>query len=311
MRYIRRFWLRDPETNHRWNLTPDNPHSVLGGSALVNPVGLGFEQTVEQTQIDLEYFVNQIKSKNTNLTGTVLFFGDKHIDNFRSFIGDFRKQFEFHYSPDGSIISEDMVTPSWYKPVVLTLFQKTERNASGVYEIGIRFTTQADAWKRANRLKYSGVVPIGEAHVYNFFYNFFYGGKSVLATDIENFGSETSTIVRISNIGSVGNIINPEWTVEHIYTNALGNETIDRQRARFNVTVRPESMLEVDSNPLTQHAFVFTGSNVENVKNLEEPDYAFIGYVTLRHGHNRVIFNINVPENADIKISYDEVSEVV
>lgn len=312
MLYARRIWLRDPDTDNRWDLTPEDPNDPASwayGAPLIAPSGFGFEKDVKQTQIGLEYFVTSIVSKNVPVTGTLYFFNDQHVENFARFVGDTKRQFELHYSPDGSVIAEDRLSPSWHKDVILTKWQKSEKDAFGAYQISVTFLPQSDAWRRRNSLVFSPSAPYGEAHVYPYFYTFYYGGRNVLATDIKNIGIETYPTISIRSVGGI--ITNPEWLVEHTRKDALGNTVTEIQRGKWLLAIADGDRLEIDSRPITQRAYLYHANNVENVKNLETPDYAYIGYISLKHGDNRLIFNIDNPVAVEIKVSFDEIAEIL
>lgn len=312
---MRTFWLRSPE-GAVWNLTPENPYSDRGGCFFNNARGLGYENAITQTQVNFDYFIDSVLSKNKNISGTLYFNSDNHVDNFYDFVRDFSRTFELHYSPDGRIIATDQLSASWYKPCVITLIDKNEKNSALWYEVPITITTQADVWRRDISVISGTPETFGQPHVYPYFYTYFYGGQGALAIDINNTGSTVSPVIEIMPTGE-SPITDPLWTREYKYTDIYGIMQSEPQRARFNIILRPNMTLLVDSRALVggksaQRAVVLNtaGEPAENVFSSQETDFDYINFIDLPKGDNRIIFTLGTTE-VKIKISYTEQRELI
>lgn len=312
---MRQFWLKDIKTQAVWNFTPTNPREEYGGCVFASVKGLGFENNIEQTQVSIDYFIDRVASKNKNITGILYFKSPKHKESFQEFIGDFSKQFELHYSPDGSIIASDQISKSWYKNIIINKLDTGERNKLGWYECDFSMTTQSDVWKRDIELISNGLELFGTPLTYPYFYKTTYGGAETLALDITNFGRETGCTIEIVNTNDSGNIENPSWILINKYTDIMGNEQQLYQYAKFNVKLRPNRKLIIDSNPLNQRALIESMTeniyNYENIRNNEEIDFDYINYITIPNGQNTIYFNIGGGNQADISVKYSEMREFI
>lgn len=305
---IRQFRLRKSD-NSRWNLTPDNPQLTYGGSAFLNVKGLGYSNSIGVKQVDNDYLVTDKATKNTSITGTLYFVNDTHIKNFMQWIGSLDNELEFRLSPNGDVIATDIISDSRYKKVVINKFEKGEKNIYGWYEVNVTFLTLSDIWYRDKKVVSKDASQVGTPHTYPYFYPYVYGGKNVLAVDINNQGREIGCLVKIKNTSTVA-LTNPEWTLETPKKSVYDEEYISYQYAKFNLSLPNGYELIVDSNATTQKAEVLTKNGVTlNQVNSQEPDYQYINFVRLANGQNRLIFNIDVA-SADIEISYQLQSEV-
>lgn len=306
---VRKFWFVNPATGERWDLTPDNKYATYGGSPIVNVKGLGFNNNVEADQTGVDYVPTKITSKNVEITGTIYFYNDNHKNRFMQFIGDFETQLEFHYSPDGKIKCSDLISPSWYKPVILSM-TIGEKGKLGYYEVSVSMKTLSDVWKKDITVKTNDPQYIGEGHIYDYFYNYVYNGKDTLACNITNFGREVGCLIKIKNNGNVI-LTKPEWYSEYIYTDNYGNEKTEIQKGRFNVNISNNYELQVDSNNTTQRAELknYADDTMLNIINLQELNWDYINFIRLKHGDNRVIFFVNV-ENVSISLTYTLQSDI-
>lgn len=145
---MRQMWLEKKDTKLIWNCLPDNPYKTEGGCLFGNPQGLGYQQEITQNQIDVDYFISNIKSLNQEVIVEAYFNGNEHLSNFVDFIGDFSAPMYLYYSPDGSIQPYDQISNPYYKPVVISTFEKSEMNTAGWYVCQIKFTSQSDVWRK-------------------------------------------------------------------------------------------------------------------------------------------------------------------
>lgn len=268
-------WLQNPETKEIWDLLPDNPYNPeQQGCAFLGIKGMGYQQNVTQEQVEVDYFISQISSANKSITGILYFNGDKHLQAFQSYIGDFRRQFELYYSSDGEFEPYDDISSIYHKPVVISQVEKTEKNAYGWYDCSATFTTQSDVWKRnvnySIRVEeysaynefpnpgYSGIIykdistntfyiwgttsyiktdykNVGDALVYPYKYEYVYGGRNVYSIDIPNDGREAGCVIKITN-KSTTPMDKVEWFIENKFTDAYGREQETVQRSAWYFT---------------------------------------------------------------------------
>lgn len=312
---MRAIWLQNLETKEYWNLLPLNPYKVLdehgnGACPLLGIAGMGYSQNVTQNQVGIDYFISEITSKNTPITGTLLFWHDKHLRLFQEFVGDFRKQLRLFYSPSGAFHIDDQTSDVFYKDVLLTQVGKTELTAYSTYECAVTFTPQSDVWKSDHKYKVADVATVGEALVYPYVYPYMYGGKETLALNIDNSGRETGCVVKITNSGDTTQK-DIEWHCEHTYTDSYGVEHTDVSKARFYINLAPGATLVVNSNALTQESTVnYSDGTGQNVVANQEPSWEYINFIQLAHGANRFIFFLPTT-NLSVEVEYSEQREII
>lgn len=313
---MRQIWLKNPETGTIWNLLPDDPYNVDSGVSMLRMSGMGYEQTVTQEQVEIDYFISQIESKNKSITGTFYFNGDEHLENFQKYIGDFRKQFMLYYSPDGEYEPYDQISSPYYKPIIISKLEKSEKDEYGWYECAVTFSTQADVWKRDIFYSISGeLTNSGEALVYPYIYPYVLGGKDLYAIEIPNDGRETGCVITIKN-NNEAPISQLEWFIDNVIVDYYGNELSTTQRSRWftsntDVTLGEGYELYVDSNPVTQEAKVnYPNGTSQSVVAWQEPSWEYINFVRIKHGKNRIVFYIENP-NVDITVAYQEQKEII
>lgn len=307
---MRCMWLEKTDTKLIWDCLPKNPYKTNGGCMFANPSGLGYAQEISQNQIDVDYFIKSIKSQNQTVNVEAYFNGDEHLANFVNFIGDFSQPMRLYYSPDGSIEPYDQISRPYYKSVVISDFEKSEKNAAGWYVCKLKFTSQSDVWRKD--YEYSATVDgtqVGSPLVYPYEYPYQFGGTNTLVINVDNEGRETGCIVRIKN-NSSATLANPEWFSEHIVIDRYGNENTEVQRGKFYVSLAQNAELYVDSNATTQQAKVVNNNNDENVAYLQEPSWDYINFIKLKHGTNRFVFYVN-QANITVVVDFAELKEVV
>ncbi len=312
----RQIWHKNPETGAIWNLLPDDPYSTDGGCACIDPKGFGYSQEITQEQVETDYFVSQIKSKNKNITGVLYFNGDEHLQNFQKYIGDFRKTFLLFYSPSGEYQPYDQISSPYYKPVKISVVDKEQKTLSGWYECDVTFVTQSDVWKRDIFLFMDGARKMrGEPFVYPYIYPYVLGGQNLYAIDIPNDGREVGCIIRIKNNTAVP-ITQLEWFIDHTYKDDSGELHTETQRSKWytdnsDVVLQQNYELYVDSNATTQEAKVnYPNGTSQSVVAWQEPSWDYINFVRIKNGANRIVFYID-SENVDISVTYQEQKELI
>ena len=312
---MRRVWLKKLDSNDTWDLLPQNRFGyydpTVRGCSFINIKGLGFQQSITLNQVDDEYFVSETLSKNIPITGTMLFDEDG-IKQFQEFVGDFRNQLYFYYSPDGKFQAGDQISAPFYKRVIVTQFDKGEMSVYGDYEITVTLTPQDNLWSRDIYHSIEGLSIVGEALVYPYTYPYTLGGREALAIELENNGREVGCIVKIKN-NTDSNLSNIEWYIERDYIDEYNvlHEHADPQRSKWNLALPAHSELSVDSNPRTQEAKVtYTDETSQSVVSLQEPDWNYINFIRVPHGSCRIVFYIEY-DNIDITFGYREQKEVI
>lgn len=317
---MRSLWIENIKTRAVWDLLPRDPYNTDNGCGLTGIAGMGYSQDITQNQVGVDYFISEITSTNEEVTGTLNFNGDEHLQNFQAFIGDFRKQFRLYYSPDGSIEPYDQISKAFYKEFVISEFEKTEKDEAGWYSCSVTFTPQSDVWKRDYTYSADIISSDNEALIYPYKYEYLLDGRGVITLTLSNGGRETGCIVQIKNISDeVGtppsplSMSDPEWYVDHEYDDYYGYSHTETQRAKFYSVLAPGTTLKVDSNALTQEALLqLTENTSQSVVSQQEPSWDYINFVQLKHGKNRFVFYIDADtQKVNITVSYSEQKEII
>lgn len=313
---MRSIWLKDPETGAIWDLLPKDSTLCDGGCALIAPAGFGYSQDVTQEQVEIDYFISQIKSKNQSITGTFYFNNDEHLQNFQKYVGDFRRQFLLYYSPSGEYEPYDEISSPYYKPVIISSIKKGEKSLYGYYECEATFSTQSDVWKRDIYLGIRGkLVMQGEPLVYPYIYPYVLGGRNLYAIEVQNAGRETGCKILIKNNAETP-LTQIEWFVDHTYIDEYGVQHTETQRSKWytentTIALQKDYELYVDSAPTTQEAKVNYPNGIsQSVVAWQEPSWEYINFVRIKHGFNRFVFYIE-SQNVDIGITYQEQKELI
>lgn len=310
---MRRMWLKKEDTGKIWDVMPQNPYVTEDGCFFAHPDGLGYEQDISQKQVNVDYFINEIKSKNHSIKVEAYFNGNEHLANFVSFIGDFSEQMNLYYSPDGSIDPYDMINKPYYKPVVISNFGRGEMNSAGFIVCEIEFTSQSDVWKKdyVYSFQTSGSSEEMQRLTYPYIYPYTFQGRQVVALMIENDGRETGCEISIKNGSSSETISDPSWSIERTYTDKYGNEVNEVQKGKFFVEVGENETVYVNSTDTAQEAkIVHSDSTSESIVSLQEPSWDYINFVRIKHGTNRIVFNISLID-VEITVGYSQMKEVI
>lgn len=309
---MRKIWLQKPNSLEIWDLLPTDSLNRNNASPFLAIKGMGYKQEVTQNQVNTEYFVSKILTKNQPITGIMYFQDDEHIKAFQEFVGDFREQLVLYYSPSGEYEPYDRISAPFYKKVIISQMDKTEMDEFGWYQISTTLSTQDDVWNRDVYYAVESLSNVGEALVYPYTYPYTLGGRNALAIDFNNDGREVGCVVKIKN-NSDTNLSEIEWFIEREYLDYYGvkHEHADVQRSKWILQLSPTSELVVDSNPITQEAKVnYSDNTSQSVVDLQEPDWNYINFITIPHGKNRIVFYV---ENKDIDITfiYREQKEII
>lgn len=309
---MRKIWLQKPNSLEIWDLLPTDSCNRNNASPFLAIKGMGYKQEVTQNQVNTEYFVSKILTKNQPITGIMYFQDDEHIKAFQEFVGDFREQLILYYSPSGEYEPYDRISAPFYKKVIISQMDKTEMDEFGWYQISTTLSTQDDVWNRDVYYAVERLSNVGEALVYPYTYPYTLGGRNALAIDFNNDGREVGCVVKIKN-NSDSNLNEIEWFIEREYLDYYGNkhEHADVQRSKWLLELSPNSELVVDSNPITQEAKVnYSDNTSQSVVDLQEPDWNYINFITIPHGKNRIVFYVG-NKDIDITFSYREQKEII
>ena len=145
---MRKIWLQKPNSLEIWDLLPTDSWNRNNASPFLAIKGMGYKQEVTQNQVNTEYFISKILTKNQSITGIMYFQDDEHIKAFQEFVGDFREQLILYYSPSGEYEPYDRISAPFYKKVIISQMDKTEMDEFGWYQISTTLSTQDDVWNR-------------------------------------------------------------------------------------------------------------------------------------------------------------------
>lgn len=310
---MRKIWLQKPNSLDIWDLLPANSNDRNNASPFLAIGGMGYNQTVTQSQVNTEYFVSEILTKNQPITGTMYFQDDEHIKAFQEFVGDFREQLTLYYSPSGEFEPYDRISAPYYKKVIISQMDKGEMDEFGWYQVKTTLSTQDDVWNRDVYYVVGELKKVGDALVYPYTYPYVLGGRTTLVIDFENKGREIGCNVKIKNTDENNSISGIEWFIDRTYVDYYGNkhENEDVQRSKWLLNLSAGSELVVDSNPITQEAKVnYKDGTSQSVVDLQEPSWEYINFITIPHGKGRIVFYVE-SENADITFSYREQKEII
>jgi hypothetical protein len=139
--------------------------------------------------------------------------------------------------------------------------------------------------------------PFGEPLVYPYTYPYVYGGQNNVAVTIDNSGNlQTHCSVRVEAEADT-----PLFRV------IQNGEVIDQ--ARYNVYVRPNQFLLINSDPANQEASLYTeqtGGSLhrEDVYYLGEKDYVYSNFITIPSGISTFLFTATNSQFGRVTLTY-------
>ena len=303
---MRSLWLKNIKTNEIWDLLPKNPYLTFGGCLYGGIKGFGYANIIKQNQIEADYIPASTQSTSVAISGMLYFINDIHVENFQKFIGDFREQFLLYYSPDGNIEPHDQLNSTWYKPVIIKTFDKSEKELSGHYEVMMTLTPQSDVWKRDVNIQIVGGELANEPLVYPYVYDYMLDDNNLTAIQFTNEGRKVGCKIQITN--NTSDVIGSDTDGITWFNDA----TVGMQQAKFLLYLRPGESLVVDSNPLSYSAYVLHTTGVtEEIISLQEPSWDYINFIEIQNGFNKIVFNLDTKAGIDISLTYYEQREIV
>ena len=123
-------------------------------------------------------------------------------------------------------------------------------------------------------------------------YPYYYGGLNNIAVVINNSGNlpthctvkiEAETDTPLFRIIQDGKIL---------------------EQAKYNVYVRNQSYLIINSDPAKQEASLYTGANREDVYYLGEKDYTYSNFITIPSGESMFLFTARNSQFGRVTLSY-------
>ena len=228
----------------------------------------------------------------TEIGGKIYFKDYEQFNAFAEFIGymETTEPIRLYYSttqqqPDYESLDE------WYKLVLIKELSKEEIDVkTGTLVCNVKFAALS-RWKK-DRLITLELSPFGKALTYPYIYPYYYGGLNNIAVVINNTGNlpthctikiEAETDTPLFRIIQYGKIL---------------------EQAKYNVYVRNQSYLIINSDPAKQEASLYTGANREDVYYLGEKDYAYSNFITIPSGESMFLFTARNSQFGRVTLSY-------
>lgn len=143
------------------------------------------------------------------------------------------------------------------------------------------------------------LTPFGEALTYPYIYPYYYGGLNNIAVVIDNTGNlPTHCTVKI------------EAETDTPLFRIIQNDRVIEQ-AKYNVYVRNDSYLIINSDPSEQEASLYTGANREDVYYLGEKDYTYSNFITIPSGESMFLFTASNSQFGRVTLSYSLQKELI
>ena len=263
-----------------------------------DPQGLGVKTKIDSYEVERSTFIEKVKLDANEIGGKIYFRDYAQFSAFANFIGhvETTEPMRLYYStsdekPDYESIDE------WYRDVLIKELKKSEIDVkTGVLICDVKFAA-VSRWKRDQVITLE-LAPPGEPHVYPYVYPYFYDGQNNAAVKIDNTGNlPTHCTVRIE-----AETDTPTFRV-------LQNNEIVEQ-ARYNVYIRGDSYMIVNSDPAAQEASIYSrlpGSadlTCEDVYYLGERDYTFSNFITIPSGISTFLFAARNSKFGKVTLSY-------
>lgn len=292
---MRRFWLKKGDVI--WDLSA----STFGINAnfMSDPQGLGVKVKIDSFEVERASFIESVKLESAEISGKIYFKDYVQFAAFASFIGyvETSNPMRLYYStaeeqPDYESLDE------WYKLVLIKELRKDEIDVkTGVLVCDIKFVALS-RWKK-DRVITLELSPFGEALTYPYIYPYYYGGLNNIAVVIDNNGNlPTHCTVKI------------EAETDTPLFRVIQNGVIMEQ-AKYNVYIRNNSYLIINSDPAAQEASLYTGTNREDVYYLGEKDYTYGNFITIPSGESVFLFTASNSQFGRVTLSFSLQRELI
>jgi|LSQX01.3.fsa_nt_gb hypothetical protein len=292
---MRRFWLK--KGNVIWDLTAKT--FATNANFMGEPQGLGVKVRIDSFEVERVSFIESVKLESSDIGGKIYFKDYEQFNAFAEFIGyvETTQPLRLYYStaeqqPDYESIDE------WYKLVLIKELSKEEIDVkTGILVCNVKFASLS-RWKK-DRIITLELLPFGEALTYPYIYPYYYGGLNNIAVVIDNTGNlPTHCTVKI------------EAETDTPLFRVIQDGKILEQ-AKYNVYVRNESYLLINSDPAEQEASLYTGANREDVYYLGEKDYTYGNFITIPSGESMFLFTARNSQFGRVTLSYSLQRELI
>lgn len=284
---MRHFWLK--KGNDVWDLTTRNQNDI-GGNFMGSPEGLGVKLKIQTFETERVSFIESVQMEQVDIGGTLYFTGYKHFSNFVEFIRyiETDEPMKLYYSTEETM---DYPADHWYKLVLIKELKKKEIEfKTGCLVCDIKFIPLS-RWKKDQVITLE-LAPAGTALAYPYVYPYFYGGQNNMAVEIDNrHNLPTSCTVQVDAITDT-----PLFRI-------IQNEKIVDQ-ARYNLIVRENSYLIINSSPELQEASLYSENGREDVYYLGEKDYHYSNFITIPEGISTFLFTAANSQFGKVTLSY-------
>jgi hypothetical protein len=295
---MRRFWLK--KGGEIWDLTASE--FAAKKSFFGEPQGLGVKVKIESFEVERATFIENVKMQAQSISGKLYFKSYNQFSEFIEFIGylETTEPFRLYYSTAEEV--PDSLDSEWYKLVLVEEIKKEEIDAdTGMLICNVKFTA-VSRWKKDQVITLE-LTPFGEALTYPYIYPYIYGGQNNVAVEISNSGLPTHCTVKVE-----------AETDTPLFRIVQNGQVVEQ--ARYNVYVRPNSHLLINSDPAGQEASLYTAQTGgsfarEDVYYLGERDYAYSNFVTIPSGVSRFLFTAVNSQFGRVTLSYSLQRELI
>ena len=298
---MRKFWLENAN-GKLWNLTPKNPYDKRS-SFFGEPEGLGIKIKITSYEVENTCFIEEVETQSQTISGDLYFSDYDHFTQFVEFVGNvnIKKPMKLYYSNNGHSFDNPLES-EWYKLVLINELKKSEIDyKTGFLKCEIKFACLS-RWKKDKKIILE-LNRYGDPLVYPYYYPYYYGGSNNLAVDIDNEGNlPTSCIIKVEAV-----------TDTPFIRIIQDGEIIDQ--AKYNLIIKENSYLQIDSSPNKQEASLYTlvdGEYIrEDVYYIGEKDYTYSNFITIPSGKSTLVFSATNTDFGKVTISYSIQKELV
>lgn len=298
---MRKFWLENTK-GKLWNLTPSNPYDKRS-SFFAEPDGLGIKTKITSYEVENTCFIEEVETQSQTISGDLYFADYEHFTTFVEFVGNINTDspMKLYYSTNGHSFDNPLES-EWYKLVLINELKKSEIDyKTGFLKCEVKFICLS-RWKKDKKIVLE-LNRYGDPLVYPYYYPYYYGGSNNLAVDIDNEGNlPTSCIIKV------------EAVTDTPFMRIIQNgEIIDQ--AKYNLIVKENCYLQIDSSPNKQEASLYTLVDGEYVKEdvyyIGEKDYTYSNFLTIPSGKSTLVFSATNTDFGKVTISYSIQKELV
>ena len=298
---MRKFWLEN-EKGKIWNLTPKNPYDKRS-SFFGEPEGFGIKTKITSYEVENTCFIEEVETQSQTIVGDLYFSDYDHFTAFVNFVGNINTKtpMKLYYSINGHS-HDNPLESEWYKLVLINELKKSEIDyKTGFLKCEVKFACLS-RWKKDKQIVLE-LSRYGEPLVYPYYYPSYYGGSNNLAVDIDNEGNlPTSCIIKVEAV-----------TDTPFIRIIQDGEILDQ--AKYNLIVKENSYLQIDSSPNKQEASLYTlvdGEYIrEDVYYIGEKDYTYSNFLTIPSGKSTLMFSAVNTDFGKVTISYSIQKELV